>query len=112
MTKLNQDFTIWQGETISLQVPITDGDGNPAGLAGADVTWKATAGSASLTKTGTVIDINDTNDGVQIDLDTDDTKSLSPNRYRHECRVVDGTGDHNVVFEGVMVLKASSTKPA
>jgi len=112
MTKLDQDFTMWQGETISLRVPVTDSAGDPVTLTGATVTWKATAGAAVLTKSGSVISIDAADDGVQIDLDPADTTALTPKKYAHECRVVDAGGDHNVIFVGDLVLRLSSTKPA
>lgn len=106
MTKLDQDFTMWQGEEISLRVPVTDSDGLPVTLTGATIAWKATAGSTTLSKSGSVISIDDTDDGVKIDLDPADTKSMTAKKYRHECRV-----NNNVIFEGDMVLRFSSTKP-
>lgn len=107
MTKKNQNFELWQGETMVITVPITDSDGNPKSLSGATVVWKATSGSYSLEKAGSIVSVN----SVQITLTPADTIDLPVRAYRHECRVIDVDSNQNVVFEGDMVLHESSTKP-
>ena len=119
MTKLNQDFTMFQGEDKQIRVPVTDSDGDPVDMGSfTTVTWllftNKAATAATLTKqTGgsgiTVISINDTNDGVQILLETDDTHEVAKGTYYHECRGIDGAGNEGVLFEGSLNLKQSKT---
>ena len=39
MTKVNQDFTLYQGQSKLVQVPCVDEDENPIDLTGAEVHW-------------------------------------------------------------------------
>jgi len=100
---------MWQGETVIITAPVTE-NGSPKTLTGATVTWKAVSGDDEVEKSGTVVSVDDSDDGVQISLEPADTKDLPDREYAHECRVV-LTGDENVVFAGTMTLKESSTKP-
>lgn len=117
MTKLNQDFTMFQGETKTLQVPIVDKDGNPQSLTGATVRWELRKGTKMvlLRKTGaasnpiTLYNASGTDDGVSIPLVPDDTKGLQSGEYVHECRAV-LVGTEEVLFEGTVTLKYSATK--
>jgi hypothetical protein len=121
MTKINQDFTMWQGEDLTLIVPITSA-GAAVSLTGATaVRWflfsgrsvTVSAPTASLTKTLgsgiSLVNVSDTNDGVQITIDTNDTDDLTHGIYYHECRVIDSANDEQVVFVGNMHLKKSRT---
>lgn len=122
MTKTAQDFTMWQGEDLVITVPVTNSAGTAVSLTGATaVRWLLFSGrnaftqadTASVTKTlGSgigLVNVNDTNDGVQITIDTADTDDLDPTIYYHECRVVDSSSDEQVVFIGNMYLKKSRT---
>jgi hypothetical protein len=117
MTKLNQDFTMWQGEDTVLRLPIKDAAGAATTLTGATITWRALAslGAAAVaiektTAEGiTIVDIDDTDDGVEIAINKADTATLAVGNYYHECRVVDGTPDEQVVFVGKLYLKRSRT---
>lgn len=120
MTKLAQDITMWQGEDLVITVPVTDSAGTAVSLTGATaVRWSLFVGrapgtaAASLAKTlGSgiaLVDVDDTDDGIQITIDTDNTHNLSPTTYYHECRVVDSAGDEQVVFIGNLYLKKSRT---
>jgi hypothetical protein len=55
MTATAQNFTMWQGETTRLRVPITNKAGEAVSLTGATITWKLfaskSATTALLTKT-------------------------------------------------------------
>lgn len=118
MTKIDQDFTMWQGEDVVITVPVTNGTGTPVSLTGATaVLWRVYDGlkatTVALSKTlGSGIalaDSADTDDAVVITLDPADTESLSPGRYYHECRVTDSGGDEQVIFVGDLILKQSKT---
>lgn len=122
MTKTDQDLTMWQGEDWVITVPITNSAGTAVNLTGATaVRWLVFAGKgaqtsatvAALTKTlgsgVALVNVNGTNDGVRITIDTDDTDDITPGVYYHECRVVDSASDEQVVFIGNLYLKRSRT---
>lgn len=117
MTKINQDFALWQGEDGVLRVPVLDSAGEPKVLTGSTVTWKAwfsTVNSiASITKTTAsgiaLADSADTDDAIVITLAKADTSSLTPGVYYHECRVLDALSKEQVVFSGNMTLNRSKT---
>lgn len=119
MTKVNQDFTMYQGESKHVEAAVVDSDDQPLDMTGATIEWKAydteDDSVASITKStasGNIVIINKnaTNDGLRIILAPADTQNLSPEVYYHECRVTDSTGNEEVVFVGDMTLKLSKTK--
>lgn len=118
MTKLNQNFTLWQGEDVVITAAITNEAGTAVSLTGATaVRWSAFAKKSStlaaLAKTLVsgiaLVDVAGTDDGVEITMDSNDTDNLSPGMYYHECRVVDSVGNEQVVFVGDLFLKRSRT---
>lgn len=113
MTSLNQDFTLYQGETKTLRVPVVDADGAPQTLTGAEVVWEAwrTPGSPVISKgaTITLYSAEGTNDGVQIPLLPADSEAVQPAVYTHECRVT-LAGAEGVIFTGKMTVLYSETK--
>jgi len=119
MTKLAQNITMWQGEDTVITVSVTDSAGDPVSLTGATaVRWsvyqKLESSSAALALTlgsgVALVSVNDTNDGVQITVDTDDTDDLAAGTYEHhECRVVDASNQEQVIFIGKLYLNRSRT---
>ena len=119
MTKQAQNITMWQGEDTVITVPVTDSAGAAVSLTGAlAVRWsvfqKLASTGAALAKTLdsgiALVDVNDTDDGVQITIGTDDTDDLAAGTYEHhECRVVDAAGQEQVIFIGKLYLKRSRT---
>lgn len=118
MTLENQDFTMWQKEDKRINASIQDGNGDPMqDMSGMSVIWRVCrslkAAEPVIEKTDqdgiTFIDINATNDGVQITLGESDTDSLPGHIYYHECRITDAEGNTEVVFTGKMILKTSKT---
>lgn len=101
---------MFQGEKKTLQVPITDKDGNPANLAGATVKWEMHRdGVTALDKLATIYNANGVADGFQVVIDPSDTVSLDNGTYRHEGRAT-VSGVPAVLFEGELTLKFSATK--
>lgn len=117
MSKLNQDFDIWQGEDAVITVPVTDSAGDPKVLTGSTVTWKAwfskvdTAAAISKSTADDIALVNSagTDDAIQIALPKAATSGLTPGKYYHECRVVGSDSKEQVVFEGEMTLHRSKT---
>ena len=120
MTKLDQDFQMYQGAAKILTVPIVDSDGQPLDMTGGAVyygvfTSKSAAGksAAVIEKTSgageiTLVNSAATNDALRIVIDEVDTNGLLPGRYYHEARLT-LNGDDGVVFEGRLRLKRSIT---
>lgn len=111
---------MWQGEDLVITVPITTSAGAAVSLTGATaVKWSLFVGRAPGTATASLnktlgsgialVDVDDTDDGVEITIDTDDTDDLKPTTYYHECRVIDASNDEQVVFIGNLFLKKSRT---
>lgn len=118
MTKIDQNFTMWQGEDVVITAPVTNAGGTAVSLAGATAAlWRVyetvTASTVSLSKTlGSgiaLVDSAGTDDAVQITIATGDTDSLDPGKYYHECRVVDSSNKEQVIFVGSLILKRSRT---
>lgn len=123
MTATAQSFTMWQGETTRLRVPITNKAGAALSLTGATITWSLftnkSAAAPVLTKTTASsggISLADSNaadevdeDEVVIELVKSDTAELAATDYYHECRAVDASGDEQVLFIGDLYLKKSKT---
>lgn len=113
MTVENQLLTLWQGEDKSIIVSLTDADGNPYGSTAAltflyRVTTAAENRSAIIEKTTGSGITNGTNE-VTIALDKADTDDLDAGDYYHELRVTDGSGNEDVVFDGIFRLEPSAT---
>lgn len=111
MTKLGQDFTLWQGEDATVTFTVTDAAGDAVNLTGATLSWKATHDNTVITLTPTLTNVNGTNDGVVLTFLPATTKDEPARIYRHEGRAVSG-GKENVIFTGKFYLKPSTTKPA
>lgn len=121
MTATAQNFTMWQGETTRLRVPITNKAGEAVSLTGATITWKLfaskSATTALLTKTtADGISLADSNGADEVDDDEvvvalakANTSGLAPGEYYHECRAVDASNDEQVLFIGDLYLKKSKT---
>ena len=120
MTTTGQTITVYEGEDKTIAISVTDTTGGTAvNYAGATaITWRVTTDAESETaiieKTLadaeiSLADDEGTNDQIVIVLDAADTTSIGPETYYHECRVVDSSGDSQVVAVGDFVLKASSS---
>lgn len=117
MTIKDQHITMAQGESKNIQVPITKA-GAPSNVSTAtEIVWwvfkKKSDDTAVLSKalgSGiTIIDIVDTNDGLLIAIAPDDTRTLAPITYCHECRITDDENNEIIAFEGEFELEASPT---
>lgn len=115
MTKRFQDVSAKRGDTVELEVPITDENGDPFDLTDvAEVKWALfdyVDGSGfveqfrKLLSLGeiTLIQINGTGavlDGLKIDIEPADTTGLEPGNYTHECEVTEAGGGVFTPFEG------------
>ena len=114
MTTTDQNFTMWQGEDKTITVALVDGDGAAYGsTAGLTFTWEVFAtknSDTALISLSTGSGITNGTSEITMVLDKTDTNALDPGTYYHECRVVDGSSDEDVVFTGGLTLEASPTK--
>ena len=113
MTTTDQNFTMWQGEDKTITVNLVDGDGVAYGDTSAlTFTWKvatsAFASSVLLTKS-TGSGITNGTSKIEIEINETDTDDWTSATYYHECRVVDGSSEEDVVFVGGLTLEDSIT---
>lgn len=111
MTTTGQNFTMWQGEDKSITVTLTDADGGAIDTAGLTFTWSMAedASETALLTKSTGSGITNGSSAITIALDEADTDDVAAGTYYHECRVVDGSSQHDVVFTGGLTLKESLT---
>lgn len=115
MTAMGQNLTLFQGETQTVRIPVTNASGAPITLTGASVVWRVTtaSGATVLSKTSggggiTLITTTITSDTIAIAIDPADTLGLAAATYLHECRItIDG--EQAVVTAGALTLLASRT---
>ena len=107
MTEVNQNATMWQGESKSLVFTITGTDPTTA----TDITWKLTTSNQATTiATKTLADgvTADSSTQLTVTLDPDDTGSVSGKHY-HELRITDVSGNEAVVAIGTLTINAGVT---
>src|SRR5687767_14791102 len=114
MTATDQNIVIWQGEDKPITVDLEDGDGAPYGSTdGLTFSWRVSPSKddrTSLIAKSTGSGITNGTSLITIDLNSADSENLRPVDYYHECRVVDSSGEENVVFVGAFKVKPSTTK--
>lgn len=109
MTEQNQNFTMWQGETKTLEVTLSD----DPDIAGQAIQW------VLATEEGGEVKVSkDTADGIEItgdaahhfeiSLDPEDTQGIAGRHY-HEARIDDEGGTENVLFTGEATIHESAT---
>lgn len=115
MTKRNQHFEMHAGETVDLNVVVTDKATKVRkNLAGATIKWvlydEATE-AAVLTKTtatpGDITDIDGLNGLFTVALAPADTANVAPGTYYHESEVIDSGGAVSVVLTGQVKIFAN-----
>lgn len=109
MTQTNQNFSMYQGETKNLVVPITDENGNNLSLTGSTITWalrqRMTSTSNLITKsTPSQITIN--SNTLTVHLLPTDTASIKGAFY-HECKMTDTSGNVSELFTGLATITVS-----
>lgn len=115
--KSAQNFTMWQSDSLLLNVAVTDASNNPVDITGATIEWVLQYNVASVSElvkktTSSGITITDaTNGKFQIELDSTDTagNQFGAGNFYHQCRVVDVSGHGETVFIGNITMTASAT---
>lgn len=99
MAKTRQDFTLWTGDSLTVEITVTGEDGDPASLAGAEFEWelwRSQRDAAYQPFKGSGYVLRKTSDGggitaagstVSIALSPADTEELPGGLYYHELQV-------------------------
>jgi hypothetical protein len=115
MTKLKQDFELYQGETKVVTINVDLPDGTAWTGTGADIVFRAVRVThnghiqGSLEKKDadiTLVNVDGTDDGVRFTILPEETRELM-GEYEHETRAVDATGQEAVLALGKMTVKHS-----
>lgn len=118
MTKFNQDFELFQGETKQVTINTDDEAGDPKVMTGGTATFGAYRSledpqpEVVLGKSGaavTFVDVDGTDDGIRFTLAPADSARLSGD-YPFIVDGVDGGGDEAVVSTGIMKVKTNPNK--
>jgi len=106
VTKRNQDFDMYQGESKVVFIKLDNADGTPFDPTGATMEWwmaKTSHSSKTLQKTigsGLILSTG----GVNISLESEDTYDLKPEIWYHELKVTSPSG-LSVVTVGAVHLR-------
>jgi hypothetical protein len=103
-------ITVVCGDTVQLNMTVTDETGAPIDIAGMLVKWamgKSAQGPRLLSKTvGQGIVITDSPNGAfAVFLTPNDTLLLTPANYYHEFELTDGSGNVSTVARGSLQLQ-------
>jgi len=114
MTTTAQNFEIYKGDDLTLQVTVKNADGTAKDLTGATIKWQLSTGVNAtpplLSKAvGTGITITNAAGGVfEIAIAQSDTASMpAKDTYYHEAEVTDGAGKKSTVLTGTAKVKAA-----
>jgi hypothetical protein len=112
MSAVDQDFSLYRGESRILFVDLNLDDGTDLDLTGATLEW-CVGKSASTLAADAVIrkasgsGISIVESGINIQLQSDDTADLVPGYYAHELKIFSADGSVSTACVGTMVLKHS-----
>ena len=110
MTSINQDFTMYAGDSKTLTVTVTDGAGAAKNITSATITWKMLeeqGGTVKLTKTvGSGIALTTPSSGIfTVTIAAADTSAFLAGQYYHEAEVTDSGSLVSTVLTGTITLK-------
>jgi hypothetical protein len=117
VTARNQDFKLYQGDSLTLEVALTNADGtdyNP--LEAQAMTWILTRepsefASAGIVKTLPDGGISTISGGIAITISASDTQGLALGPWLHQLRASDAA-DVAVMMEGTAIIRrAIATSP-
>jgi len=109
MTSVNQNFTIYAGDTASITVGITTDSGTTAAsLAGASAVWIAEeeVGSGSVIRLTTNNFVSLSGSIATLAIAASDTVNLA-GKYYHELEVTDTNGNISTTTTGIVTIKKS-----
>lgn len=102
------NFSMFAGDDKTLQVTVTDEDGDPVNLTAASIKWqcarslgKASAISKTATSGGGITITGAATGDFEVTLDDTDTEDLA-GTYQHEAEVTFSDGTISTVLSGTM----------
>lgn len=112
MTKINQDFLMWSGDTKHIVVTVVDGDGDVLNIAGAAISWVLQQNVDSLPLIAKSVDdgiiLSDPAHGeFTIALAPANTANLS-GRYYHEAEMTDAAGAVSTAMIGHATIRTDA----
>jgi len=121
MTATAQNFAFYQGETKTLEVLVTDGDNENAPFsltnvieidwgAWVDINTRILTKKLTLGAPDNIVRFSSagTDDALRMNFTVTDTQILNGDYY-HECRIIDSSGNQDVIFIGTMTIGDSRT---
>lgn len=116
MTVKAQNFEIYQGDDKQIIITVYDENGAILDLTGYAAVWVAVQQTtfdvviSKETEASGGISIPDpTNGQLIIELDANDTVSIAPKVYNHQCEIEDASGNHSTVTTGYMTVVRNVT---
>lgn len=103
MPATNQNFGMWAGNFMTLQIEVRLPDGTAPDLTGASAAWKLSddpGGTALITKSASIVGPTADPPVVQVSIDAADTADLPAGQYWHEAEVTDSLGRLTTVAVG------------
>lgn len=106
MTTTAQNFEIYQGDDLALEVTVKNADGTPKDLTGATIRWALhTTNKAAVPKLSkaisTGIAVTDAAGGVfTVTIARADTAALKAGVYYHEAEITDAASKRATVLTG------------
>lgn len=102
MAATRQDFTLWTGDSLTLEIAVADGAGDPVDLDGATFEWELWAvqrnavyqpfkGDGSLIRKATGDGITAAGGVVSVVLTPADSEDLPGGLYYHELQMTQGS---------------------
>jgi len=114
MTTINQNFSLYAGDSKNINITVTDDNGVPVNLSDCKIIWgvKRNARASRYAVVKTSLDdiiITDTQNGkATIRIMPNDTFGLSGDFY-HEAEFTDAMGNVTTLFLGTMTVQVSGT---
>jgi hypothetical protein len=112
MTTINQNFSMYAGDSKNITITVTNDDGTVLNLTNATVKWalkkrvKSTVNEIYKTTTDGIVITDSLNGVIKINVTPNDTTNLS-GMYYHECEVTDQSGNVSTVTTGYITVKES-----
>ena len=124
MPEVGQNVEHWRGNSLTIEIKISDENGLPIDLSQVDAKWCfARSAQAKLAGDIFVEKTNSPGGGITIDPQTDgfnwmfvslkpiDTENVAPGNYYHEAEVIDGAGNIFTVAVGKFKLQPAVLPP-
>jgi len=107
MTSVNQNFTVYAGDTAQVSIGVTQ-SGAAASLSSTSIVWvlEEEVGSGSLVKLTTDDYISVSGSIVILGISPSHTQNLN-GKYYHEVEVTDTSGNISTVTTGTVTIKKS-----